>query len=177
MRLRCDVQGGGLVVGSLRALPCNCSIGHESRHCQHITPAAMLLLSYRVTVYIHTPPPPPSCPSPPYTITSSAGHPTFLPSYFLSVHLPPILSPPQLDTLLSCFPTVLLKCPPPPYTITSSDGPRRLACALQARFSVSLGAVAIHPKEGSNSRMRRPHTSGRRNHGSCPSDFALRSSA
>ena len=49
-------------------------------------------------------PPPPSysyCPPPPYTFTSSDGHPTFLLSYFLSAHLPPILSPPQMDTLPS----------------------------------------------------------------------------
>ena len=30
-------------VSSLRGLPRNCSIGHESRHRKHITPAAMFL--------------------------------------------------------------------------------------------------------------------------------------
>ena len=53
------------------------------------------------SLHIHT-----SCPSPPYTITHSAGHPPCLPSltillsYFptLTVHLLPILSPTQLDT-------------------------------------------------------------------------------
>jgi hypothetical protein len=59
--------------------------------------------------YIYTTPPPSYsyCPPPLYTITHSAGHPPFLPSltiilsYFptLTVHLLPILSLPQLDTL------------------------------------------------------------------------------
>jgi hypothetical protein len=55
----------------------------------------------------------PYCPPPPYTTTNSAGHPTFLLSY-LTVHLPPIQPPTQLDTLPaylplpSYFPTFLL---------------------------------------------------------------------
>jgi hypothetical protein len=73
---------------SLRGLPCNCSIGHESRHRELRTPAAMLLLSYKT--YIYTNPSPPLSP----------------------VHLPPMLSPPQLDppTFL-LFPSAHLVAP------------------------------------------------------------------
>ena len=70
------------------------------------------MLSLYRAIYIPSPPPP-SCPSPPYTITHSAGHPplfTFTPP----VHLLPIPSLTQLDTLPaylplpSYFPTFLL---------------------------------------------------------------------
>ena len=63
-------------------------------------------------LYIY-PPPPPSCPSPPYTITHSAGHPSLF-TFTPPVHLLPIPSPTQLDTLPaylplpSYFPTFLL---------------------------------------------------------------------
>jgi len=48
----------------------------------------------------------PYCPPPPYTTTNSAGHPT-LPRSYLTVHLPPIQPPTQLDTMSSYFPTSL----------------------------------------------------------------------
>jgi hypothetical protein len=81
------------------------------------------MISLSTGLYIYTLPHPPSCPPPLYTITHSAGHPprclpslTILLSYFptLTVHLPPIQPPTQLDTLPaylplpSYFPTFLL---------------------------------------------------------------------
>ena len=59
--------------------------------------AAMFFL---VQGYIYTLPSPPSCPPPPYTTTHSAGHPTLF-TFTPPVHLLPILSLPQMDTLPS----------------------------------------------------------------------------
>ena len=64
----------------------------------------------------------PYCPSPLYTITHSAGHPTF-PLSYLTVHLLSILSHTQLDTPLpTLFTFTHTSCPPPPYTTTHSAG-------------------------------------------------------
>ena len=91
---------------SLRRPLCNHGFGHETRHQQRHTQAAMLLLSYRV-IYtpLPTPPPPPVHllpilpPTQLDTPLSSHSH--------LTVHLPPIQPPTQLDTMSSYFPTSL----------------------------------------------------------------------
>jgi hypothetical protein len=97
------------------------------------------MISLSTGLYIHSPPP--SCPPPPYTTTHSTGHPSLF-TFTPPVHLPPILSPTQLDTPLSSHSHLLSTsplyyhplnwtllsvhihtcCPPPPYTITHSAG-------------------------------------------------------
>ena len=118
---------------SLRRPLCNHGLGHETRHQQRHTQAAMLLLSYRV-IYTHSPPHPPllstsslyyhplswtplslhihtSCPPPPYTTTHSAGHPTPF-TVTPPVHFLPIQSPSQLDTPLSSHSHLTVHLPP-----------------------------------------------------------------
>ena len=70
----------------------------------------MLLLSYRV-IYIPTPhPTPPPVHLPPILSPTQLDTPLSSHSH-LTVHLPPIQPPTQLDTLLSYFPTLLSTSP------------------------------------------------------------------
>jgi hypothetical protein len=111
MGRRCEVQDGTFVATPalqpwLWARNPTSTTPHTGRS------APSLLQGYIYTTPLPSPPP---CPSPPYTITYSAGHPPFLPS-LTTVHLLPIQPPTQMDTIISDFLTSISAPPGSPAT-------------------------------------------------------------